>query len=810
MKKRINRILHIISILLFLTSLLYSNEIQRKRLAQPIFFPPSHIIFSIESRNGLFLYDETDRTITTISDKRGSGRYFFVSEENNLIAYKEISNKGGESFQRVCFYNPFKKKNAYQSVWYRLCGNPSISFNGRKAFSRGETVTILDKSKEIELDIGYYSNLSPISHNGNSFIFNDRNDQLWLYNINSAIKKKITDDKLGYKEPSWSEDDKKILFSSLGGEIFVYYVDEDSLIHIGKGCCHRWKDKNHISYVKQEVEHYSLISSDIVIYDIKNSKETFFGTPNELEIEPSFFHDRLFYVSLIDGAIYEARIEDDRIVDKKKILDREIIKNKSEGNNVREERAEIILNIPFLHQLYDTKDEFHGGWACGPTSCVMAVQTYNKLTNWGTICTWPYEHMSLFGRYISDIYTYNGVTYDWMSYDPNSNPAYGAYGYICPGGAAVWANMEQYIIWHGLNSFMDISPDWSEFLSEINNGYSVVVSTQLTAAGHIILGKGYVEAQHTLISNDPYGNKNYGYPNYYGSGAFYDWPGYNNGYENLNQVKVFIGARYDFLQTVKIYDDLDMVFSYIGSWLERTGGYDMHAYYTDASVQGDSAFWKIHITQPDTISIYTEFYRGGDRVKNAHYFTKHKDGTAEVIVDQRGYGLSGWYELGTYYFEDSVIIGATDTGSDSAGIVLADAVMLVFHNAAGIKKADEREEKRGERTQLRIFPNPFTKTTTIYLILPSTGHPDGIVDTFHRTSSAESIKDKTNDQCQMPNDSKVISLHIYDVSGRLVKSLSLSTGHSSLGTDLHSGIYFLIIKDHKSGKTFKKKLLKIE
>jgi hypothetical protein len=408
----------------------------------------------------------------------------------------------------------------------------------------------------------------------------------------------------------------------------------------------------------------------------------------------------------------------------------------------------------------------------------MAVQTYNMLPNWGTICSWPFEHMSLFGKYISDIYTYNGITYDWMSLDPNNNPAYGAYGYICPFGGAVWANMEQFNIWHNLTSFMDVTPTWSEFLPEINNGYPVVISTQLTTAGHIVLGKGYVESQHTMITNDPYGDKNLGYTNYFGSGAFYDWPGYNNGYENLNQVKVFIGARYDFPPTVLIYDDLDTVFSYTGTWLERSGGYDMHAYYTEATVQGDTALWKIALSHADSISIFTEFYRGGDRVKNAAYFVTHQGGTAITTVDQRGYGLSGWYNLGSYYFNDSVVVGATDTGSDSSGIVLADAIMLVFHNVASISHSQP-----SITNLIRVFPNPCSGPVTIHF----TG---------------------------MPQNKGALEIQIFDVAGRRRRRILLPTAYSLLptvvswdrrddaGKTVPPGIYFLKVNaDIRSYRT---------
>src|SRR5208337_4436346 len=65
----------------------------------------------------------------------------------------------------------------------------------------------------------------------------------------------------------------------------------------------------------------------------------------------------------------------------------------------------------------------------------------------------------------------------------------------------------------------------------------------LTSAGHYITCIGYVQNQYTLIFNDPYGNKNVSYPSANGAGAYYDWPGYNNGYQNLNGADRYVYAR---------------------------------------------------------------------------------------------------------------------------------------------------------------------------------------------------------------------------------------------------------------------------
>ena len=57
------------------------------------------------------------------------------------------------------------------------------------------------------------------------------------------------------------------------------------------------------------------------------------------------------------------------------------------------------------------------------------------------------------------------------------------------------------------------------------------------------LASAICRANTTLIFNDPYGNKNVSYPSANGAGAIYDWPGYNNGYQNLNGVDRYVYAR---------------------------------------------------------------------------------------------------------------------------------------------------------------------------------------------------------------------------------------------------------------------------
>jgi len=119
----------------------------------------------------------------------------------------------------------------------------------------------------------------------------------------------------------------------------------------------------------------------------------------------------------------------------------------------------------------------------------------------------------------------------------------------------------------------------------------------------------------------------------------------------------------------------------------------------------------------------------------------------------------------------------------------------------GVKETEERKEKREEGEQMTVFPNPFSTSTTITLSLPSIGHPDGTVDTFHGTSRTERIE-----------------LKIFDLTGRLVRTFPSSLfslrssvtwdGKDGSGKTVPSGIYFL--KSLTDEHHISEKLLKLK
>jgi hypothetical protein len=60
-----------------------------------------------------------------------------------------------------------------------------------------------------------------------------------------------------------------------------------------------------------------------------------------------------------------------------------------------------------------------------------------------------------------------------------------------------------------------------------------------------------------------------------------------------------------------------------------------------------------------------------------------------------------------------------------------------------------------------------------------------------------------NVKCSEIGEKQKVKLQIYNISGRLIKSVSLTTKHLSLGTDLKAGIYFLKLNGKPVGKVVK-------
>gem|GEM_PF-2050966 len=208
------------------------------------------------------------------------------------------------------------------------------------------------------------------------------------------------------------------------------------------------------------------------------------------------------------------------------------------------EGKSVVLEVPYVNQRYDVPEWFDGRYSCGPTSVVMVLAYYGVLPLWPINCTKPFLHTSLYRQYIVCKFKVRDFIFDEKKPDASREHfGYGVYGYVyTPEVGAVWSKMVKVFEIFGFKAYVDTTPTWEELVAEINAGRPVILSTQLTSSGHIVVAVGYTSDRGVIV-NDPAGDKRMSYFNYNGAKVVYDWPSVNNGRVNLVKVKAFIIVR---------------------------------------------------------------------------------------------------------------------------------------------------------------------------------------------------------------------------------------------------------------------------
>ena len=188
-------------------------------------------------------------------------------------------------------------------------------------------------------------------------------------------------------------------------------------------------------------------------------------------------------------------------------------------------KGRYIDGIKYINQINDTQFpcydkinnkieenfvDFNGGWACGATTSVMIVNYFNRL---------PKETSrgeTERGAFVCQDYTFNEYDFKDKYTKSKKEGIYGggAYGFIHnpTDQEARIANAEKFYELHGLETPGDITDfNFNLYKQYIDNGFLVYIRTYIQTpglAGHIVLGKGYLEVYEKkyIIVNDPYYN----------------------------------------------------------------------------------------------------------------------------------------------------------------------------------------------------------------------------------------------------------------------------------------------------------------
>lgn len=527
-------------LLIFLIFPLYSNEaegfIQKPHMLK------NTLLFTDTRASALYTLD--DGEIITLATGRGIGYHISIAPRSSLIGTKVILENG--LHVPVLIDPDTKEIHALQSPVPKA-GQVSFTQNDIAAWTSGARLYTSDGRS---CDLPAYANLAPISPDGCWVVSNDDMDRLWLTDINNGKHTQISpvlDG--GFFYPQWSPNGDQILFSSLNGTLWVYSLYKGIAKELTHGFSPVWKDSSTIFFHRIEVENGVAVNADIYAFNLKEETvEKLTHTQSQFEMDPFWDREqqRLLYHTWQDGKIASLSKDKGETV----LFECQESLPVTYGPISSMSKGAVYFEIPYVHQVYDPPDWFGAGSsACGGTAAVMCLAYYGTIEPWPTIASKPYSHESLYGNYICEkYYTILGYYMDRMGCS-RGYCGWGAFGYITQNN---WADTKGYMAefaWkNGMaNKPVDWSPTRQELIQQVNLRMPFVLLNSLTSSGHYISVIGYENPEATtIIVNDPYGNKNTpGYPSFDGELTRYDWPGYNNGFQNLNIVHCFIYFQAD-------------------------------------------------------------------------------------------------------------------------------------------------------------------------------------------------------------------------------------------------------------------------
>ena len=417
------------------------------------------------------------------------------------------------------------------------------------------------------------------------------------------------------------------------------------------------------------------------------------------------------------------------------------------------------FDAPYMHQKWDTPNWFNGSWSCGPTSCMMAVQYYNRLTPDSIWCSSPTGHWSEWGNYIPSEYTFLGYTYDIMGESPGSVWVPGSHGFICRSyGGAGWNEMTWWMDQHSLESFW-LGTTWSACTSELDNSWAVVASTTSPyTGGHILLFNGYYD-NHSVICNDSYGNQNL--PGWgtlrNGKDVVYDWPGYNNGNTQLGVSQLF-SARSEVLSPAgELVDDRSLGYRKLGPcqyWHEQETGYNGYSWWTySTGALPDTCIveWIPEIPS-ETWYVVETYVPSSHATATGIYQVNSSTGWVTATVDQGNYS-DQWVSLGTFSLTpSSAMVRMGDYTGTQGQHISFDAMRFTQQTSI------EDQSCTSESEHFTISQNPvYTSSPAVF------NPPDG----FNGT------------------------IQIYDLTGRLVLTAQSAIDAGSLVP----GVYHAILSN---------------
>jgi hypothetical protein len=204
-------------------------------------------------------------------------------------------------------------------------------------------------------------------------------------------------------------------------------------------------------------------------------------------------------------------------------------------------KATVDLEVPHIHQLWDTPGNFDGHWACGATCSTMVLAYYGLLKPHPINLQAPGQspHSSPFGWYLSNAFSHAGHTFNATAEAPGHRAVPGIYGTVLDNHPGIgWATapddlnkrhkgirelMKYFLPAVGNTLTVEAglrakarSDIEARLKQTLESGHPLIVSGTLFTWQHILVIRGYqkhpVNGALQWIVNDPFGYRTTGRP----------------------------------------------------------------------------------------------------------------------------------------------------------------------------------------------------------------------------------------------------------------------------------------------------------
>ncbi len=485
-------------------------------------------------RSGLVRVDASSGAVDLVSTERGAG--FAPVWSRDALWFKDVSEARQQRARRLDLADGLLET---VEIGARV-GQPHASASGAVVWTAGESL-VLDGAR---VELHGYSNLVALDPGAGRVAFNHPDGSVGVLDLATRDVTWVTGPG-AYSHPSWSPDGERLLIRAPGDEFLVVEPRDGEWIARVQGTHPVWApDGRAAVFERVTTAAFEVLDADLWSYEPDADRLIRITDSPRHERYPAISPDgqRLAFVDTATGELLVAPRRADGSPGRAEVVLGPDALRFAAPPPPPSTRS-VVVEMPYMHQLWDTPDDFNGSWSCGPTSCVQTVQKYAKLPDHDITCSWPSSHTSPWGWYIPNEYTHDGYTYDTLGLAAGDAWVPGAHGFICRElGAAYWAYMVDFCNQHGVTSWQ-AGTSYSTLTVELDAGYPMYASASVIGYGHIIVIKGY-DDDHSVVVNDPYGDAGSGsWGNYDGEGAVYDWPGYNNGNLTDFTVAQIFGAQ---------------------------------------------------------------------------------------------------------------------------------------------------------------------------------------------------------------------------------------------------------------------------